>query len=79
MTESSSLDRVIVPSTNLTDAIKCVLVSFDSTICSNLSAGMPIEGIEIEINHSIFVGPRRRWAELRAAVIESFRVALASR
>ena len=56
MTESSSLDRVIVPSTNLTDAIKCVLVSFDSTICSNLSAGMPIEGIEVEINQAIVVG-----------------------
>jgi predicted N-formylglutamate amidohydrolase len=36
-------------------------------------------GIEIEINQAIVVGPRRRWAELRAAVIESFRAALASR
>jgi len=36
-------------------------------------------GIEIEINQAIVVGWRRRWAELRAAVIESFRVALASR
>ena len=36
-------------------------------------------GIEIEINQAIVVGPRRRWAELRAAVIESLRVALASR
>ena len=37
------IDRVIVPSTNLVDAIKCVLVSFDSTMRSNLSVGMPID------------------------------------
>jgi hypothetical protein len=36
-------------------------------------------GIEIEINQAIVVGPRRRWAELRAVVIESFRIALAPR
>ena len=33
-------------------------------------------GIEIEINQSIVVGPPRRWAELRARIIESLRVAL---
>jgi putative proteasome-type protease len=37
------LDRVITPSTGLTDASKCVLVSFDSTMRSNLSVGMPID------------------------------------
>ncbi len=37
------LDRVITRSTNLDDAIKCVLVSFDSTMKSNLSVGMPID------------------------------------
>src|ERR1700679_2393888 len=37
------IDRVITPSTNLTDASKCVLVSFDSTMRSNLSVGMPID------------------------------------
>src|SRR5512132_2937441 len=37
------LDRVITPSTSLSDAIKCVLVSFDSTMRSNLSVGMPID------------------------------------
>src|SRR5450631_2972839 len=31
------IDRVITPSTSLTDATKCVLVSFDSTMRSNLS------------------------------------------
>ncbi len=37
------IDRVIVPSTSLSDAAKCVLVSFDSTMRSNLSVGMPID------------------------------------
>jgi len=37
------LDRVITRATPLADAIKCVLVSFDSTMRSNLSVGMPID------------------------------------
>lgn len=37
------LDRVIHPSASLEDAIKCVLVSFDSTMRSNLSVGLPID------------------------------------
>jgi putative proteasome-type protease len=37
------LDRVVTPSTSLSDASKCVLVSFDSTMRSNLSVGMPID------------------------------------
>src|SRR5580692_6010676 len=37
------LDRVIDRSTSLSDAAKCVLVSFDSTMRSNLSVGMPID------------------------------------
>jgi len=37
------IDRVITRSTCLNDAAKCVLVSFDSTMCSNLSVGMPID------------------------------------
>jgi putative proteasome-type protease len=37
------MDRVISRSTSLTDAAKCVLVSFDSTMRSNLSVGMPID------------------------------------
>jgi putative proteasome-type protease len=37
------IDRVIDPSTSLNDAMKCVLVSFDSTMRSNLSVGMPID------------------------------------
>ncbi|WP_445369636.1 peptidase [Methylomonas sp. BW4-1] len=37
------IDRVITRSTSLNNAAKCVLVSFDSTMCSNLSVGMPID------------------------------------
>ena len=37
------IDRVITPATNLSVAMKCVLVSFDSTMRSNLSVGMPID------------------------------------
>ena len=37
------IDRVIHKNTVLTDAIKCILVSFDSTMRSNLSVGLPID------------------------------------
>ena len=37
------LDRVLTQETPLAEATKCVLVSFDSTMRSNLSVGMPID------------------------------------
>lgn len=37
------IDRVITPETPLSDAVKCLLVSFDSTMRSNLSVGLPID------------------------------------
>lgn len=37
------IDRVIDRNTTLIDAVKCVLVSFDSTMRSNISVGMPID------------------------------------
>ena len=37
------LDLAVTPSATLDDATKCVLVSFDSTMLSNLSVGMPID------------------------------------
>lgn len=37
------IDRVIRTDTPLSDAMKCVLVSFDSTMRSNLSVGLPID------------------------------------
>src|SRR6201999_708639 len=54
------IDRVITGSTNLTDATKCVLVSFDSTIRSNLSVGMPIDLLCYQ-RDALVVGKRRRF------------------
>jgi putative proteasome-type protease len=54
------IDRVITRSTALADATKCVLVSFDSTMRSNLSVGMPIDLICYE-RDSLEVKMRRRF------------------
>ncbi|WP_333874614.1 peptidase [Methylobacter sp.] len=56
------IDRVITRSTSLNDAAKCVLVSFDSTMCSNMSVGMPIDLICYQC-HSLEVRMRRRFDE----------------
>jgi putative proteasome-type protease len=37
------LDRVVSGATPVAEAAKCVLISFDSTIRSNISVGLPIE------------------------------------
>jgi putative proteasome-type protease len=37
------IDRVITPSTSLQEATKCTIVSFDSTMRSNISVGLPID------------------------------------
>jgi putative proteasome-type protease len=37
------IDRVISRNTSLVDATKCTLVSFDSTMRSNISVGLPID------------------------------------
>jgi len=42
------LDRVVKPSTSLTEAQKAVLLSMDSTLRSNLSVGMPLDLAVIE-------------------------------
>jgi putative proteasome-type protease len=56
------LDRVLTRDTSLADATKCVLVSFDSTMRSNLSVGMPIDLLCYE-KDSIEVQRRRRFDE----------------
>jgi putative proteasome-type protease len=56
------IDRVITPSTTLADAAKCVLVSFDSTMRSNLSVGMPIDLICYQ-RDSLAISMRRRFDE----------------
>jgi putative proteasome-type protease len=56
------LDRVITRSTALDDAVKCVLVSFDSTMRSNLSVGMPID-LVCYVRDSLEAPLRRRFDE----------------
>jgi len=56
------IDRVITSRTSLMDAAKCVLVSFDSTIRSNVSVGLPIDLLVYE-TESLTIGLQRRIAE----------------
>jgi putative proteasome-type protease len=67
------LDRIITFDTNLSHAKKCTLISFDSTIRSNLSVGMPIDyadyredGFSLKIerlleNDEYFLRLRQAW------------------
>jgi putative proteasome-type protease len=56
------IDRVVSRDTSLIDATKCVLVSFDSTMRSNISVGLPIDLIVYETD-SLEVRVRRRLDE----------------
>jgi len=56
------IDRVITASTSMDDAIKCVLVSFDSTMRSNLSVGMPID-LACYSRESLQLGNMHRYDE----------------
>lgn len=56
------IDRVIRAETSLEEAVKCVLVSFDSTMRSNLSVGLPIDLLCYE-NNSLTVTKVRRFDE----------------
>ena len=53
---------MIRPTTTLSDATKCILVSFDSTMRSNLSVGMPIDLVCYE-RDSLEIRMRRRFDE----------------
>jgi len=55
------LDRVATPDMRMGDAAKLLLISFDSTIRSNLSVGMPIDML-IYRTDTYFVGEERRIA-----------------
>lgn len=70
------LDRVIQPGISMSQAIKCALVSFDSTIKSNLSVGLPIDvsmvrtdGLcitkrhRIEVDDAYFRDLRSSWSQ----------------
>ncbi len=54
------LDLAVTASATLEDATKCVLVSFDSTMLSNLSVGMPIDLLCYE-RDSLKVTKKRRF------------------
>ncbi|MGB5134030.1 MAG: peptidase [Prochlorococcaceae cyanobacterium] len=56
------IDRVITPTTSMAEATKCVLVSFDSTMRSNLSVGMPIDLLCYE-HDSLKITKKRRFPE----------------
>jgi putative proteasome-type protease len=44
------IDRVLTRRTSLQDAVKCALISFDSTMRSNISVGPPIDVLVLETN-----------------------------
>jgi putative proteasome-type protease len=56
------IDRLITYSTGLMEAAKCVLISFDSTMRSNISVGPPIDLLCYE-RDSLKVGFQRRLGE----------------
>ena len=56
------IDRVITRSTGLLEATKCTLVSFDSTMRSNISVGLPIDLLLYETD-SLTIKLQRRIQE----------------
>ncbi|HEV2985580.1 MAG TPA: proteasome-type protease [Vicinamibacterales bacterium] len=77
------MDRVVTPAASLSDATKCALVSFDSTMKSNLSVGMPIDLIcyerdsfalrmqrRFEHGDPYFTALSRQWSEGVRAVFK---------
>ena len=56
------LDLGVSAGASLEDATKCVLVSFDSTMLSNLSVGMPID-LLCYAKDSLRVTMKRRFAD----------------
>jgi putative proteasome-type protease len=78
------IDRVLRRSSSLNEALKCALVSMDSTIRSNLSVGPPLDLVivrrdqfnvarhmSIDADTEYFRGIRTRWSEaLREAFVQ---------
>jgi putative proteasome-type protease len=56
------IDRVVKPWTSVVDATKCVLISFDSTMRSNVSVGLPIDLVCYQ-NNALRVQIKRRIGE----------------
>ena len=70
------IDRVLRRTSSLNEAVKCALVSMDSTIQSNLSVGLPLDLVivrrdrfavarhmNIDAKNEYFSGIRSRWSE----------------
>jgi len=70
------IDRVLRRTSSLNEAVKCALVSMDSTIRSNLSVGLPLDLVivkrdrfgvarhmSIDAENDYFRGIRSRWSE----------------
>jgi len=70
------IDRVLRRTSSLNEAVKCALVSMDSTIRSNLSVGLPLDLViikrdrfglarhmSIDSDNEYFRGIRSRWSE----------------
>jgi len=78
------IDRVLRRTSSLNEAVKCALVSMDSTIRSNLSVGLPLDlvivkrdrfnvarHLSIDAENEYFRGIRGRWSEaLREAFVQ---------
>lgn len=78
------IDRVLRRTSSLNEAVKCALVSMDSTIRSNLSVGLPLDlvivkrdrfnvarHLSIDEQNEYFRGIRGRWSEaLREAFVQ---------
>jgi putative proteasome-type protease len=56
------IDRVVTRNTSLIDATKCTMVSFDSTMRSNISVGLPIDLLAYEAD-SLQIRLQRRIEE----------------
>jgi putative proteasome-type protease len=56
------IDRVVSRRTSMIDAIKCTMVSFDSTMRSNISVGLPIDLLIYE-SGALTIGMQRRVEE----------------
>jgi putative proteasome-type protease len=63
------LDRIITRQSSLQDAVKCALVSFDSTMRSNISVGAPIDMLIYDAD-SLRVGIKRRLDEDDAYLVK---------
>jgi putative proteasome-type protease len=61
------IDRVVKADSSLDDVVKCVLVSFDSTMRSNLSVGLPIDLLVYD-KDSLRVTRTRRFDEQDAYI-----------